>query len=393
MKRLSFISPYFLSIIVVLLIASCNTQEVPLIKITKDDKINWHHKTPCKILYSTENDSIDFLGRIKFRGGSSSKYFKHSFSIELDEKFSMADLPIDDDWILNANYIDKTFMRHKISYDLFRQMDPANIAAKCAYVNIELNKKYLGLYVLMEKINAGILGIDKTDSMAMIFKDPPIFRKERLQYVANPNNYYEQKYPKIKQQNNTQYLEKFRAFLLNSSDTEFAQNISNWIDLNNIIDWHILLLFSNNQDGLLKNFYLYKINNETPFKIAIWDYDHSFGRDGDNERNMMERPINWQRAVLLQRLMVNKQLNYPEIISQRYFELRKKKIISKENFRGLVRKNNKIIKTHLKKNFERWPIDGKWYYDSNNYEQEIELMLNFVDMRIPQLDTYFKEII
>jgi len=31
----------------------------------------------------------------------------------------------------------------------------------------------------------------------MLFKDPPIFRKERLTNVQDTLNYYQQKYPKI----------------------------------------------------------------------------------------------------------------------------------------------------------------------------------------------------
>ncbi len=49
-----------------------------------------------------------------------------------------------------------------------------------------------------------------------------------------------------------------------------------------------MLLLSNNGDGVMKNFLLYKIDSNTPFRIALWDYDHSFGRDGDNELNLME---------------------------------------------------------------------------------------------------------
>ena len=53
--------------------------------------------------------------------------------------------------------------------------------------------------------------------------------------------------------------------------------------MENLIDWHILLLFTNNGDGLMKNYYFYKMDSETPFRFAIWDYDHTFGRDESAE--------------------------------------------------------------------------------------------------------------
>ncbi len=66
---------------------------------------------------------------------------KMSFALELKDKMKFAGLPKDDDWILNANYIDKTFMRHVLSYELFRAMGEKNIAAKTAYINLKINKE------------------------------------------------------------------------------------------------------------------------------------------------------------------------------------------------------------------------------------------------------------
>ena len=43
----------------------------------------------------------------------------------------------------------------------------------------------------------------------------------------------------------------------------------------------------------------------------------------------------------------------------------------------------------LKRNFTRWPIDSKWYFDGNDYKQELNLMQDFVEIRIDQLDEYF----
>ncbi len=289
-------------LLLILLISSCNNEEIPNIYIIKDSKIGWDEKEPCNIVYSY-NDKIDTLSAaIKCRGGMSSRYFKHSYSLELDSDFSFKELPNDDDWILNANYIDKTFMRHKISYDLFREMDKKNIAAQSYYINVFLNNKYDGLYLIMEKINGKMIKLDKNDSLAMLFKDPPIFVKEKLDYAQDSTNYYQQKYPKKHISDKTNYIEKFKDFIFNSTDENFDANINKWIDIDNVVDWHILLLFSNNSDGIMKNFYLYKLDSKTPFRFAIWDYDHSFGRDGDNELNIMYNELDCNRSVLIKRL-------------------------------------------------------------------------------------------
>ncbi len=389
MRQIHF--QYHYSVILIfLLINACTQSSPPSITIVKTDPIGWKSKEPCKIMYSENNREVVLTGKIKCRGGVSSRYYKHSYSLELDNSYPLCDLPSDDDWILNANYIDKTFIRHKLSFDLFRQMSEKNIAPKCSYSMVKLNDKEAGLYVLMEKVNASWCGLDKDDSLALLFKDPPVFYKERLPFVQDSLNYYEQKYPKISDADKTEYIERFKDFLFNSTDMEFSRGISDWIDIENVMDWHILLLLSNNGDGIMKNFYLYKINSDTPFRITIWDYDHSYGRDGDNELNMLDRELDCNRSVLIERLMNIENYGYPEKLKRRWFELRKLKIISMQNVKRLIRNNDRTIRNVMDKNFEIWPADSKWYYDANSYRQEIDLMLHYFKIRIKQLDYYFK---
>lgn len=322
----------------------------------------------------------------------SSRYNKHSFSLELDKKYSMAGLSKDDDWILNADYIDKTLMRHNISYDLFREMHAENVAAQSAYFHLSVDSVYEGLYLVMEELNGGMVGLNKKDTMAVLFKDPPIFFREKLPVVQDSTNYYQQKFPKINKSDKSRYITWFRNFMFDSSDEEFANEISNWVDIRNVVDWHITLLFSNNDDGVSKNFYLYKLNANTPFRFAIWDYDHSFGRDADNERNMMERPVNIDRSVLLTRLLAIPETDYIPMLRKRWFELRDQQIISIEHFETQIQKNDEIIRDEVGRNFERWPVDSEWYYDANTYSEELDLMREFVELRTPQLDQYFHDL-
>ena len=371
---------------------SCGEDKIPTLNIKKDGAIGWKEKELCNIIYFDSENTDELIGKIKCRGGISRRYNKHSFSLELEDKYSFSKLPHDDDWIINANYIDKTFMRHKISFDLFREMSSENIASKSNYVNLMINDKYEGLYVLMEEINASMIGLNKRDTMAMLFKDPPVFRKERLAYVQDSSNYYQQKYPKISKSDKTYYIEEFKDFLFKTSDNEFSRNIDAWVDISNVMDWHIILLFSNNGDGIMKNFYLYKIDKNSPFRFAIWDYDHSFGRDGDNEHNLMERELDCNKAVLLERLSKISDIGYLYRLKKRWFELRDQNIISVGNFEKFINANDKVIQKEVDKNFQRWAPDSKWYYDDNGYNQELDLMRDFVKLRINQLDEYFNSL-
>ena len=365
---------------------------IPTIRIRTIGPIPWDRKVPAIINYSDCGRTWTDTAGAKYRGGMSSKYDKPSYTLELSGKYRPANLPADDDWILNGSYIDKSFMRHKLSYDLFRQMGPYDTAPQCGYVEVWQDDDYFGIYVLMEKINAGMLGVDKSDPGAMVFKEPPIFYRERTTAVRDSTNYFGQRFPKLGDRDQTAKIEAFHRFLFESADAEFVENIGSWIDLRNVMDWHLLLLFTNNGDGIMKNFYLYKRRSGEPFRIAIWDCDHTFGRDGDNEMNMLERVVDGRRSILLRRLMDTPGSDYTNALSSRWMELRRSGVFSLEGFEEMVAVNRATLATTLDRNFERWPVDGQWYYDSGTFEEEIELMVRFVALRLDQLDARFSKV-
>lgn len=374
-----------------LLLVSCHSPEIqpplPTIDIVSEE-IPFDQKIPCDITYSDQEVQISEGGKIKCRGGYSSGFPKHSFTFKMDHKQSLAGLPSQRAYILNSNYIDKTMMRHKICFDLFREMNAVkNLASRCAYVNVYRNGRYYGLFVLMQKLNAGSLGLDKKDSLAMIFKDPPIFYGEnRMQWVQEPGNYFQQNFPDIEDEDKNDYLESVMQFMIHANDSVFASEIGDYFDIENVIDWHLLLMFTNNGDGVMKNFYLYKQNSHTPFRIAIWDYDDAFGRDGEGELKMLKSLPDFDRCLLLTRLRNNPYLDYDAQLRRRYKELRDSGLFSKKHVEKMIDANDRMIKEDVARNFEKWPVDGIGYYDASSYEEELAIMREYLDAITPFLD-------
>ena len=329
-------------------------------------------------------------GDVKYRGGISSKYPKHSYSLKLDKEHSIGDLQNGKSWILNASYIDKTFMRHKLCYDIFNKMGDYDIAPQCAYALVVENDKPKGLYVVMQRLNKHILNIDDSDENALIFKDPKLFYADSAmpENTDSDDNFNEQTFPDFdKFGDKSAILDEFHSFILNSTDDEFNNKINDWIDLKNVVDWHLLLLFTNNSDGVLKNFYLYKIDSETPFRIAIWDCDHGLGRDGDNELNMLQRFTNDDRNILFNRLLGEPW--YQIMLSERWKQLRETDVISYNTIARMIDENDRFIQAGLDENLALWSYSSEFYYDDNNYEQEKALILEFIELSLKSMDQRF----
>ncbi len=366
-------------------------EELYLLDLTCVQSIPIKKKVSMHLQQVFGNESVTFHGRIERRGGYSIAFPKHSYELDLTRDIPLGGLPADDDWILNANYIDKTFLRHVISYELFIAMNENNIAARTRYVEVHLDGRYNGLYVLMEKLDKSSLSIDKSDSTAFVFKEPHIFQESYLGVTAQKEgNFHQQTYPKIEENNRSLYLESVHNFLLSSSDKDFSTGIQEVFDIDNLIDWHLLLLVTNNSDGILKNFYLYKTDEETPIRIAPWDYDHSFGRDGDNEANMDVRPLEIERSIMFRRLLEYDW--YRMLLRQRWEMLNQSELLSENGLSQRVIEKSKRIKAAAERNFEVWPIDDKHYYDANNFDTEVELILQFIRLRHERLREYFESL-
>ena len=92
---------------------------------------------------------------IEFRGNSTQGFDKKTYSIELwtsaglDTSASILGLPKEEDWILHANHVDKTFLRNTLSYHIWRKI--GYWSSNTIYVELVLDGDYRGLYTLMEK--------------------------------------------------------------------------------------------------------------------------------------------------------------------------------------------------------------------------------------------------
>lgn len=341
------------------------------------------------VLETFKGDSTwSYTGRIETRGGFSISFPKQSFEIDLEIDVPLAGLPADDDWILNANYIDKTFIRHVIAYDLFRAMNTNHVAPKTKYIELSLNGNYNGLYVLMEKLDRSSLAIDKEDPTAVVYKEPPLFQ-EGMITPQDANNYYQQTYPKKKKANRTRFISAIRAFILNSDSSSFEQEVGGVFDLNNIVDWHLILLLTNNSDGILKNFYLYKVNAATSLRIAPWDYDHSWGRDGDNELNLI-KPLDLNRSLLFRRLLTLP--SYKMALKERWNELQALGLFTPAGLKQRIQTYRQPLDEVVARNFEKWPVDNAIYYDKNDFAAEMEIIERYIDLRHPQLVQYFENL-
>jgi len=330
-------------------------------------------------------------GIARIHGGVSQAYAKKSYGITLDAPISLLGMRKSAHWLLNAAYIDRSLMRHKLAYDLFRSLSASNaprFAVASRFVEVRLNGKYNGVYLLMERVDGQLFGFHPFKSNdtvhACIYK--------AVDHSANFNQPghagYEQRQPDALTYAYWAPLDRFDKFVSTSSDSQFfnpTNGIAGRLDLDNAIDFHLLVLLTRNIDGITKNFIIARdAPSAGPIKpkffFAPWDYDGTFGRNWDATP---VPPSGWLSNHLFDRLMSNGA--YREKFAARWRQLRDGPF-SANKVQAVIDSNVATLGPAVQRNARRWPTTQGGYPDNIDFAEDVREMKSWIEARIKWLD-------
>ena len=133
--------------------------------VLSDFKIYYHPDNSRN--YTSNTPYFNGKAAIGIRGNYSASLPQKPYSVEIQDGGGVAydtsffGMPSESDWILLANYNDKTFLRNSLTYDLFGKM--GHYSVRTIHVDVMVNGEYQGIYVFMEKIkrNSGRVDVAK----------------------------------------------------------------------------------------------------------------------------------------------------------------------------------------------------------------------------------------
>ena len=262
--------------------------------------------------YETSLLYYEDTAQIHIRGSSARWHPKKSYAIKfVDEEKENKDVSFfgirkDSHWILDAMYNDIARMRNKISTELWLGFSgplyyegltqyPVSNGTSGEFVELFVNNQYMGLYHFTNKINRQQLQIKRYDHENGIIHgisykgkswDAPLRFKSYYDYNNNINWWasFEQKYPNPRNIMPIEWkpMYDFVRFVVDSDDETFVNEIGQYIDINNFVDYTIFLCFSFAHDNTGKNAYwsVYDIQDPemSKFFITVWDLKSTWGR-------------------------------------------------------------------------------------------------------------------
>lgn len=314
--------------------------------------------------------------RIKGRGNATWTYPKKPYKLKLDEKASVLGMEQAKDWILLANYCDKTLLRTSMAFKLSRLMN-FPWTPDDRFVEVVLNGEYLGNYQLTEAIEQGSNRID-IPKQGFVFERDGYFDQEPKYFVSAARNYgYSFKNPDPEDELSDDqwhyiknYVDEFESALASETFTNPQNGYPSYIDEWSFARWFV---FQNILANMDTNVYLIK-EDMGDSKLAmgpVWDFEWSVGigwYDGARPR-----PANyyvWQTNVFY----------YDRLLQDPKFKAKVKELWNSlavtDDILQHIEETTQLIDKSQQLNFKRWDIMNTRVsvggIPMGSYEKEVE---------------------
>lgn len=339
-------------------------------------------KLKCLMQYlgsESINLSSDYAsGGMELKGNSTIKFPKKPYHIRTDDAFTYPGLYKANDFFLRASFKDRTLMHEKLSFELWEVMGKGKIHYRVPheqYVELFVNDKYQGLYLFGESINRAFLKLPRYDKDADRNSVMYFAKHGNARYDRPLTQYYTQKNPHWKDMAGNSFgpLVDLLNFIGKSSHEKFAAEVSDLIDVDEIMDYQILLNFACNTDAVNCNQYIVRNNRKKDkFYVVPWDYE-SCSFIGPASRCLYN--------ALMYRLSFDLP-GYNEKMHKRWAELRSNELAD-ENISKKIEKMEAEASYAQIRNERTWHLLG-----DKTYKEEVADLRNWILEHLHFLDGY-----
>lgn len=359
------------------------------------------------IIHEKLNTLPEFSGDIEIRGrGNSSWDFpKKPYKIKLVTKAKLLGMNEDRDWILLANYADKTLLRNELGFALSRLIGMP-YTPDSRFVEVVINNEYAGNYLLTEQIEVGTKKVN-VQEQKVSEKDINITGGYLLEidgWANRENSYFYTNlgmpisisYPDDKditqQQKSyiTNHINTFEKSLFSENFDDEPNGYKKYFDINSYINFYLLNEIMGNPDLFWSTFLFKNKNSDLIFTGPVWDFDIAANNDnrlGDSKNMLMlnsaHEPKKW-----IKQLMKDKQFRLA--VRKRWNEIYINEI---KKIDPIIEQTVSKLKYSQKTNFVKWPILNEKIYLNvqvlGTYNEEVNYLKSFFTSRTLWLNTQF----
>ena len=319
---------------------------------------------------------------VRGRGNSTWSYPKKPYALKLDSKAEILGMPKHKRWVLLANWMDRTLLRNRVSFNLAERTDLA-YTPRGEFVEVFVNGRHMGNYFLCEqiKVDKNRVNIDELDegevdggylleldsyydetckfkssvrNLPYMFKDPDEVSTEQFEFLQG-------------------YINNLESALYD--DVRFAaREYEEYMDVESFVDWWLVMELTGIwEPNHPKSCYMHKDKGGKLTAGPVWDFD-------------------WETYVPMNWFRIKDALYYGRLFQDPKFKTTVKERWEKFNadFRTLpdfIRSEAELIRGSEKMNHEMWPITQVVNQDEGlSFDDAVDRMISAYESKLNWLD-------
>ena len=256
-------------------------------------------KASLKIRGTEQYDGLDEVAcDIRGRGNTTWYWPKKPYLIKLDEKQSLFGMPKHTRWIRLANFMDRTLMRNLVSMKVASMMSHLAWTPGCVPVELVLNGKHMGSYLLIEQVRVDKKRVTVTEMTPQDNVGDAVtggylleldFHYDNEVQWTDPNGHNNQwgngipfgvKYPDPEDLT-PQQLAYIKGYISETANTLYGNDFKDpdkgyaqYIDVDSFIDyWIVFEVMGNHELGNPGSVYMHKDRGGKLVAGPCWDFD------------------------------------------------------------------------------------------------------------------------
>lgn len=285
-------------------ILSINTENSADI-VSKSEYLN------CDISVSNTSDEYKLEGvdaRIRGRGNSTWEYDKKPYKIKFNSGVDLFGNGKAKDWTLISNHSDLSLARNYLAQSVASLFDSVNMTSSVQYVELFINGKYLGVYLVCEQIEIQRNRIDISegadlDTGYLVELDGHAnghFQIDNIGYTVNKPDKDDEFFT-------PEHLSFIESYIMQCADAVTGDNyeaVKELIDVESFAEAYIVYELFKCVDAGYSSFFMYKDAGDKLYCGPVWDFDRSLGivghrKEAKNYDTLWARQENfWFRNLL-----------------------------------------------------------------------------------------------
>ena len=391
---------------------SLSESTLPVLSIsTKGKKIVDEPKIEAFLTVNDNNEEIKTNIKIEIRGKSSQDHDQLTLNYSVDlynndwkkQDLSLLGLPAESDWVLYTPSMDKSIIRNALVYTY--SANSGHYAPRFKYCDLYINDQYVGIYLLIEKLNLASERINyfpKSDKKEVYFCKIDYPDSKYYGWKLEESNggyiYVNVINPKLSSIDSLK-ANSFKE-LMNEINSAFKEDkpdykkLDTLIDISTLIDYILLNELTKNPDAYRLSTYFTKAPGMKVKMGPFWDYDLAFGNfemgifaqttglcSSDTNAFFLHM-LNWSEK------MFNDSL-FKQILNERWQTFRKG-FLNNDSVMVSINELINQFEPSIKNHYNTIPLINEWVwpnlYVGGTYENEIFYLKNWILKRMYWMD-------